>query len=95
MKILWAGVALAIALAVGLVAHFVALSRDLKSFCEGLPNGMPISEVREQAEEHGYDPRMLPYAQMSIEPTGWHYAKPACKVIFNKDRTIEYHVWQD
>jgi hypothetical protein len=56
---------------------------------------MPISEVREQAEEHGYDPRMLPYAQMSIEPTGWHYAKPACKVIFNKDRTIEYHVWQD
>ena len=67
-----AGLRLALVpVAIGVVAHFMTLSHDLKAFCAGLPAGMPISEVREAAEEHGYDPRMEPYAQMSIEPTGW------------------------
>ena len=94
MKLVWASIAVAVAVVATVVAHFVTESRELRDFCQSLPVGMAITEVREAATEKGFDPRMEPYSQMRIEPTGWHYARPSCRVFFNKDRTIEYRVFQ-
>ncbi len=78
-------------------AWFVYLgqeTRELQVFCSRLALGATVVQVRESAQEEGFLPKMEPYAQMRIEPATWMPRPPSCRVFFNRERTIEYRVWQ-
>lgn len=70
--------------------------RKLSRFCMGVQVGTSISQVREAAQRQDLDPRMEPFAQMSVEPLFWPLpAKvPSCRVFFNKSRFVEYRLLQ-
>lgn len=92
----WFGASIILAVVAASLWGYSLYQREarLSSFCSELPLGRAINEVREDAKKHGLVPRMEPYAQMRVEDEGWPFVpkSPACRVFFNRERTVEYRI---
>src|SRR4051812_16713127 len=94
MRWFYTSLVLSIAAAGSWFYHVDSQTAQLRDFCSKMPLGATIVQVREAAQEKGFEPKMEPFAQMRIEPLGWMPEVPACRVFFNRARTVEYRVWQ-
>ncbi len=94
MRWLISSIILGLFITLSLLSYPLYQEQKVQSFCSGLPIGLSIADLRESTEEQGFDAKMEPFAQMTIQSSVWEPAKHSCRVFFNSERTVEYKIWQ-
>jgi hypothetical protein len=94
MKWFYLSIALCLISAAAGAGYLYQGTRDLDSFCSGVPLGATVAQVRKAAQRQGFESFMEPFTQMRIRPLRWHMSPPSCRVFFNRDRTVEFRQLQ-